>query len=122
MAKRVDSTVLDAALNVIKTGAIRMTVCSQEPVTYGEIATYKLAEVTTASGDFTVGAGTGQGRKLTVAAKNAIPINVTGNATHLALHNNASVMHYVTTCALQSLTAAGTVNIPLWTIEIAAPT
>jgi hypothetical protein len=81
-----------------------------------------LAEVTMASTDMTVGAGTGQGRKLTTAAKNSVPISVTGNATHIALHNNSTVLYYVTTCALQSLTAAGTVNIPAWTIEIQAPT
>ena len=122
MARRVDSSVLDAALTVIKSGAIRMTACSAEPTSYAQIATYRLAEATTSSGELTIAAGTGQGRKITTTLKSAVPITTTGNANHIVLHNNSSVMYYVTTCALQALTAGGTVNFPAWSIEIAGPT
>ena len=70
MAKRVDSSVLDAALNTIKNGAIRMTVCTTEPTAYGDIASRTLATATVTSAELTVGAGTGQGRRLTTPLKN----------------------------------------------------
>lgn len=66
MAKFIHNDVTDAALGKIATGTV-MTVCSQQPTTRAEaVTTYKLADVTIDSGDFTMGAGTG-GRKVTMA-------------------------------------------------------
>ena len=124
MGKKVDDTVLDGAFNIIKNGAIRMVACSAEPANYAGIAAVSLADVTVASGDFTIANGDTSGRKVTVAAKSAVLIDTSGTATHIVLHDNASVMHYVTTCTSQALTANGsnTVNFPSWDIEIADPT
>ena len=121
MAKAVDNSVLDAALGIID-NAIRMAVCSSQPANYAAIAAAKLAEATMAPGDFTIAAGDTSGRKVTMAAKSGVAITASGTATHIVLHDNASVMQYVTTCTSQALTSGNTVNIPAWKVEIAAPT
>lgn len=126
MAKIVHDDVLDGALNVIKNNATRQTVCSAQPTTFAEgNATYALADVTMASGDFTIANGDTSGRKVTVAAKSGVLIDVTGTATHIALLDvTNSKLLYVTTCTSQALTANGsnTVNFPAWDIELADPT
>jgi hypothetical protein len=127
MPKVVADAVLDGALNVIKSGAIRQAICSTQPANYAAIAGVRLAEATMASGDFTIAAGAtpsaGLGRKVTIAAKSGVSITGAGTQTagFVVLHDNSSVMHYVTTCTGASLTNGGTVNIPSWVIEIAGP-
>jgi hypothetical protein len=124
MAKVVDDVVLDGALNIIKNNAIRMAVCTTQPANYAGIAALTLATATMAPADMIVANGDTSGRKLTMAAKSGVTITGAGTQTagHVVLHDNAAVMHYVTTCNAQSLTNGGTVNIPAWKIEIADPT
>jgi hypothetical protein len=123
MAKRVASVVLDGAFNVLN-DAVREAVCSAEPTNFANIAAVRLAEATMAAGDFTIAAGDagGDSRKCTMAAKSGTSITATGTATHVVLHDNSAIMHYVTTCSSQALTSGGTVNIPAWKVEIASPT
>lgn len=125
MAKRNHPDVPDGALNVIKNNVTRMVVCSAEPTTYTEAnATFALADVTMATGDFTLANGDGGGntsRKVTVAAKSAVTVDVSGTATHVALLDvtNSKVLE-VTTCTSQALTAGNTVNFPAWKVEFSA--
>ncbi len=102
----------------------RQTACNAQPTTYTEgNATFALADVTMASGDFTIANGTTSGRKTTMTAKSAVPIDTTGTATHVALLDvTNSKLLYVTTCTSQALTSGNTVNFPAWVIEIADPT
>jgi hypothetical protein len=122
MAKSVHDDVLDGALNIIKNNATRMTLCNAQPTTYTEgNATFALADVT-ASGDFTVANGTTSGRKATVAAKAAVPVDSSGTGNHIALLDVAnSKLLYVTTTSSTAVAAAGTVDIGSWVIEIADP-
>lgn len=133
MGKRCATGFLDGALNIIKTGAGAvgpsnlMVVLSAEPTTFTEAnATFRLAGVAMASGDFTLANGDGAGttpRKATMTAKNAVSISASGTATHVALIDTVnSLVLEVTTCTSQVLTSGGTVNIPAWKIEIGAPT
>lgn len=122
MAKAVDNTVLDAALNIMKNNSIRQAVCSSQPANYAAIAAATLATATMATGDYTVANGDTSGRKVTMTAKSSVTVSANGTATHIVLHDNSAVMHYVTTCTSQALTTANPVNIPAWKIEIAAPT
>lgn len=124
MAKLVDDSVLDGALNVIKNNATQISVCSTQPTTYTQaITTYMLAKKSTLiSTDFTVADNTGGGRKVTVAQQASISVTNTGNAEHIALCGAASVLYYVTTCTLQGLTAGNTVTIPAWNVAIGDPT
>jgi hypothetical protein len=123
VAKSVHDDVLDGALNIIKNNCTRVTVCSTQPTTYAEAnATYALADVTVDSADFTNANGDTSGRKTTVGAQAAVPIDTSGTAQHVALLDVAnSKLLYVTTCTSQALTSGGTVDIPAWDIEIADP-
>ncbi|MCW1431396.1 hypothetical protein [Novosphingobium sp. JCM 18896] len=123
MAKSVADRVLDAALNIIKNNDTRQTVCSAEPTNYTQgNATYALADVTMASGDYTLANGDTSGRKVTVASKTAVPVDVTGTVTHAALLDvSGSLLDYVTTTASQAVAAGGTVDIGSWKVEIADP-
>lgn len=121
MAKIVHNDVLDGATTIIKSNANLMIVCSTQPTTRTEaVTTYALADVAMASGDFTQADGDTNGRKLTVAAKSAVPIDATGTALHIALVDGSRLL-YVTTCTSQGLTSGGTVDIPTWDVEIADP-
>lgn len=123
MAKSVHDDVLDGALNIIKNNCTRMTLCNAEPTTYTQgNATFALADVTMASGDFTAANGDTSGRKLTVAAKTAVPVDATGTGTHIALLDvTNSKLLYVTTTTSTAVAIAGTVDIGSWKVEIADP-
>jgi hypothetical protein len=124
MAKATPDAVLDKQHDEVAT-ATRMIACSAQPTTYAEAnSTYALADVTMSGVDYTKANGDTSGRKLTMAAKSAVLIDVSGTATHVALVRVAdSTLLYVTTCTSQALTANGsnTVNFPTWKIEIADP-
>jgi len=124
MAKIVDDSVLDGALNILKNGVTQEAVCSTQPTTYAQATSdYKLALKTgLSSGSFTGPAnGDTNGRKLTVNQQASINVDAGGNAQHIALCSG-SVLLYVTTCTAQVLTSGNTVTVPAWDIEIADPT
>lgn len=126
MAKSVHNDVLDAALNLIKNNATRMTLCNAQPTTYAEAnATFALADVTIDSGDFTGPAdGDVSGRKITVGAQTGVDVDTTdpGGTNHVALLDvSNSKLLYVTTAPDVAVDAAGTVDIAAWDIEIADP-
>lgn len=122
MAKSVHDNVLDGAFDVLDQADL-MTACNAEPTTRTEaITTFKLADVAMVPNtDFTKANGDTSGRKVTMAAKSAVPVDTTGTATHVALVD-ATRLLYVTTCTSQALTSGNTVNFPAWKVEIADPT
>ena len=122
MAKSVHNDVLDGAFNILNDGDI-MTACSAEPTTRTEaVTTFKLADVAMTPGtDYTISDGDTNGRKVRMAARSAVPIDTTGTATHVAICD-ATRLLYVTTCTSQALTSGGTVDFPVWDVEIADPT
>jgi hypothetical protein len=122
MAKFAPDATLDEMLDRIATST-QMIACSSQPTTFTEAtSTFALADVTMAGGDFTKANGDVSGRKLTVAAKSAVPVDTSGSATHVALVTvTGSVLQYVTTCTSQALTSGNTVNFPAWDIEVEDP-
>lgn len=124
MAKAIADEVLDAALDKIATGT-RMTVCSGEPANFAGISGVSLADVVLTAGDgngdYVVGNGDTNGRKVAVAQQSAITIDSSGTATHVAI-DDGSLLLLVTTCTSQALTAGGTVTVPTFDDEIADPT
>ncbi len=110
MGKKSHSDVLDGTGSVVKSNATTELVCTTEPTDRADALAKALADVAVASGDFTAGAD-GAGRKLTTAAKNAVPIDTSGDAQHVAWID-ATRLLYVTTCTLQALVSGGTVDIP----------
>ena len=124
MAKVAPDATIDSMFDYIDQCDL-MTVCNAEPTTYTEAtATFKLADVAlTPDTDFTKANGDVNGRKVTVAAKSAVPVDSSGTATHVAIvRTTGTTLRYVTTCTSQVLTSGNTVNIPAWDIEIADPT
>ena len=123
MAKSVHDDVLDGAFDVLDQANL-MIACSAQPTSRTEaVTTYALADVAmTVNTDYTKANGDVSGRKVTVAAKSTVLIDVSGTATHVALVDGTRLL-YVTTCTTQALTANGTntVNFPAWDIEIADP-
>lgn len=113
---------LDAALAKIAT-CIRQVVCSGQPANFAGIAAVALADVVltagTGNGDWTIAAGAQ--RKVTNEAQTAMPIDSSGTATHIAVDDGTTLLG-VTTCTSQALTAGGTVTVPAYKYEFAAPT
>lgn len=124
MAKSINSTVLDQALNYLKNNGTKMVLCSAQPTTYTEgNATYMLANVTMASGDYTLANGDTSGRKVTMAAKTGISVSNAGTGTHVAiLDTTGTALLLVTTCTSQAVSSGGTCDIGSWKDEIQAPT
>lgn len=122
MAKVAPDAMIDAALDYVA-GSDLMIACDAEPASYAAATgANKLADVAMAPGDF-VKANDTSGRKLTMGAKSAVPIDTGGTATHIALCKAGdSTLRYVTTCTSQALTGGGTVDFPAWKINIADPT
>lgn len=122
MGKAAPDATIDAMFDYIDQSTV-MHVCSAEPANYAGIAAVSLADVTmTADTDYTKANGDTSGRKVTVAAKNTVTVDVSGSATHVVLARVAdTTLRYVTTCTTQSLTSGNTVNIPAWKIEVLDP-
>ena len=122
MGKACSDAHMDAMLDNIAL-ATTLTVCSAEPANQAGIAAVALADVTLTAGDgngdYTVGDGDTNGRKLTVAQQADVDIDSSGTASHVVLDDGSSI--YVTTCTSQALTSGGTVTIPAWDIEVADP-
>lgn len=125
MAKKVDDSVLDAALNEIKTNCNLMTVCAGEPANYTAANVGGgnfLADVAMVSGDFTLTNGDTNGRKVSVASKSGVNVDNTGTADHVALlDTGTSTLLYVTTATSLGLTSGSTLTFNGWDIEIADP-
>jgi len=122
MAKSVHDDVLDGAFDILDQADI-MTACAGQPTTRTEaVTTFKLADVAMVPNtDYTKANGDTSGRKVTMAAKSAVPVDTSGTADHVALCD-ATRLLLVTTCTSQVLTAGNTVNFPAWKDEIADPT
>lgn len=123
MAKFADPTTeIDPALDGIAACNVQH-VCSAQPANFAGIAAVSLGSISmTPVSDYTKAAGDVSGRKVTVAAKNGVPITADGTVTHLALANTTdSTLRFVTTCTAQPVLSGGTVNIPAWKNEIGAP-
>lgn len=124
MSKIIADPVLDAANAKIAT-CTRITVCSAQPANFAGIAAVELADDPltpgNGNGDFVISDGDTNGRKVRVSQQSAVPIDVTGTATHIALDDGATLLA-VTTCTSQALTSGGTVTIPAFDFEFADPT
>lgn len=123
MAKRAEDVTLDALGDFIIANGQRQIVCSAEPTTYAEAnATYALADVAMAGGDYSKANGDTNGRKLTMAAKAAVAVDVTGTGNHVAIVDDTNTrLLYVTTAPAQGVSSGGTVDIGTWDIETADP-
>jgi len=123
MAKSVNDTVLDEALEYVRSNADKMTVCSQEPTSFTDANdTYALADVAMGTDDFTIADGDTSGRKVTISQKSGVTVDETGTGNHVALVDTAnSRLLYVTTATSQSLTSGNTMTFESWDVELRSP-
>jgi hypothetical protein len=121
MAKKVDNTVLDGALDIVATGT-ELYICTSEPADRAAAIAASLIDAhTLTGGDFSNADGDTNGRKVTVAQQADIDIATSGTATHIAICT-ATTLLLVTTCTSQELSSGGTVTVPAFKYEIADPT
>ncbi len=122
MAKMIADSVLDAALAKIATST-HVNVTSSLPANYAAIAGVSLAAKTIVAGDgngdWTIAAGAQ--RKVTETQESAISITSSGTATNV-VNDDGTTLLGGTTCTSQALTSGGTVTIPAFKYEFAAPT
>ena len=131
MARSAHDDVLDDGLDAMKAAVDaatgKMVVCEGAPATYSEASQNK------GTGDGKVLASKTQptltiaddtsGRKCTVTAAAGNTIDISGDADHIALIDSVGEkLWFVTTCTLQALVAAGTVDIPAWKVNVQDPT
>lgn len=121
MAKFASNEVLDAALAVVA-GANRMLLLAGQPAGYAAAMAGALAETAMLPADFTLTAGSGGARRLTVAARSGLVAQAAGTADHVALVDGAGQrLLYVTTCPDQPLIVGGSLQLASWQVEIGAP-
>ena len=119
MAKYLDDTVLDAALNDIKNNVTEIYLCSQVPANYTEASsTYALANKSGLSaGSFSGPAdGDTSGRKLTKSAETGLSVTATGTANHVALCTG-TVLKHATDFTAQGLTNGNTADVAAYDVE-----
>jgi len=123
MAKLMDDTFADAALNIIKNNVTVLIVAKLTPTSYAEAVSNALATKTgLTSGSFTGPADDTSGRKLTVNEQAGISITADGTPTHICLTNGSDTLYYQTTCTGADLVTGNTVTVPAWKINIPDPT
>lgn len=122
MGKSVHNDVLDDALDRVAT-ATRLDVTSDAGTPTD--LTNTLANVTLTAGDgngdYVIGEGDADGRKIAVAEQADVSITGTGTALHVVLSLGGAIL-LTTTCTSQALTSGGTVTIPTFDYELADPT
>ena len=126
MATFAHADVLDGGLNAIKNGATRMLLVSSYATTdtYATANTNKLAEVTMATGDFTLSTS-GANRVLTTAAKSATATATVagGSNLHFVFTNGVDKILWATDeTSNQAITSGNTVNFPALTYTSNQPT
>lgn len=115
--------VFDNGLTVLDTEANALHICSQDPATYTEATTtYTLGN----KANPTIGApgaGTPNGRQVTVSAITDGSITANGTASHWALVDtvNSRLLATSTLAATQAVTSGNTFTLGSFTIRIPAP-
>ena len=117
MAKWVRSGVLDNGLNDIKTNATKMLLIKAYSAadSYATVVSNLVAEVTMASGDYTL-ASSGSNRTLTTASGKSATASANSGATpnlHIAFTDGSANVIWVTDeTSDQVVTSGNTVNFP----------
>lgn len=130
MARSAVNDLLDDGLDAMKAAvdavAGEMVICEGQPTTYSHASQNKgtgdgKVLATVVNPTLTIADDT-SGRKCTITAETGVTIDVSGDADHIALTDGSAVLWCVTTCTLQALVAAGTVDVPAWKFNIQDPT
>lgn len=123
MAKSFPDAMLDLIADDLIANGDEMTLCNAQPTTYLQAhTTFKLADVALVGGDYAKDDGDVDGRKVTIAEKLAVPVDVTDTGTHVAITDTVGgVLKAVTTCTNVDVVLGGTVDFPEWKITLRDP-
>jgi hypothetical protein len=119
-----DARVLDNGLTVLDTESTTLHICSAEPTGFSNVATVTLGNVALSAGDVSApGAGSPNGRQVTVAAKTGGSVTGTGTAAHWAITDttNSRLLAANALAASQAVTTGNTFSTASYTIRIPAP-
>jgi hypothetical protein len=118
MAKYANDLGLDAALDWYS-DCNALHICSAQPTSYAEVATYSLGSVAMSAGDFVKSDGATDGRRVTVAQKTISDPTASGTANHVAIVKTTdSTLRRVTTAPDESVTIHIAKNVSSWTFTI----
>lgn len=121
MAKFASNDVLDAALAVVAS-ADRLVVVAGQPTDYAAASNGALAQASVSAADFSIGSGSGGGRRLQVAPRSGIIAQAAGTADHVALLDSVRQrLIYVTTCPPRSLAVGSPLQVAGWQVDVGAP-
>ena len=124
MAKKVNDAGPDAALAQTALSNA-MHLCVGEPADRADVLVRSVGTIALTpgdgNGDFTIGAGTPDGRAVTVSAQSSVPITANGDIDHVALID-ASIDWLVTTTPLRTVTDGDQADVSSFFQRIAAPT
>jgi len=119
MGKFIPDANIDLQLDVMEGDSVHA--CSAQPTTYAEAATtYQLASQAVTGANYAKADGDVSGRKNTLTTPAGANIDNDGIANHVAV-TNGTTLKMVTTCAAQSLTSGGTVDIGPFSHETQDP-
>ena len=124
MAGYLNDRVYDNGLTVLDTEANILHICSAQPASYAEIATYTLGNKALAAGGIGAPAArTPNGRKVTVAAITDGSVTGTGTATHYAIADsgNSRLLAANSMSASQAVTSGNPFTLGAFDIGIPAP-
>lgn len=126
MAKFAHADVLDQGPNFIKSNCTKMAVVSAYSFgdSYATVNGNILAEVTMASGDFTLATATNDRTLTTAAGKSDASANATGAASHLVFLDvtNTKVLWVTEETSGQTITSGNPVNFPSLVYTAKQPT
>jgi hypothetical protein len=108
MGKLVPDAQIDLQLAVLEGDTV--VACSAQPASFGDVATYALADQAINGASYTKANGDTDGRKNTCAPTAGATIDFSGIATHIAITKDGTTLKEVFTCTSQQLTAGGTVD------------
>lgn len=116
MAKFAHADVLDNGPNYIKTNCNKMAVISAYTFgdSYATVNAAILAEVTMASGDFTLGSASNDRTLTSASGKQDTSANASGTSSHIAFLDtaNSKVLWVTEETSAQAITATNPVNFP----------
>ena len=123
MARSIPNAAYDAYFDYFK--ACTNLVVTSDVSTPTDL-TGALATAVIDAGDFSTGAGTPDGRRLTVAAQSGVPVTADGTTRHVALvYDPAGTpeLRLITTCTerVVSNTEGDEINIGTFYLQVAAP-
>lgn len=121
MGKKLSDAVLDAACNHIKNNATSIILLDAEPATRAAAISNSLATIAVVSGDFTLGDGDTNGRKVTVAAKSgtaSTPGGTTYNHNHTAIISATDLLAVTTSTEVKAINNGDAVNSSSFSLTI----